>query len=497
MRKKIIFTIMLFSLIILGYANISNATFCISNFVIDSELTEEGDLYVIEKIQYYTNETVNGVTRNISIGNSNNMKNSAEDIEFYYVLIDGESPEQVESAEIGDSGVYTAEYNTTANRLELTLYTPFDTNYKTVEYSYLLKNVAVKYDDIGELYWNYIGSEWDDPILNLTINIILPESAANDTIYVYGHGSDNGTFIKDGNEIVLMAQNISAYQAVDARILFSRDAISESTKVINESVLEKYIQEEEGWGKKSTYEAIITEEDRNIILITIIGIVAIFGIIEFLINKNEFNTEKIKYYREIPESVEPELLQYIYYGKVMKNSYYVSFLNLVKMGFFKIENELNKAGKEITKIVYIPKNREKLKKYQIILMDSIKWFMGKDNSIDTDTLTKKIKEAKGDGYKEYVEELKLEKEKIIEKKEKRNSTAFDSGVFLMMSFCAALFLIGCLFGNEYGAFWSLICVSINACVYLYLFYDIKSKKRYFSYYCTFYTSTDFYFMGNE
>lgn len=113
MKKKLLY-VSLFIFIFAIAINIpSFATFYISNFDIDAEVTESGDMLVKEKINYYTDETVNGLTRKILTTNEFNKNNSADSMELLGVYVDGSPCEQVFYANVGDSMVY--EYNMNRN----------------------------------------------------------------------------------------------------------------------------------------------------------------------------------------------------------------------------------------------------------------------------------------------------------------------------------------------------------------------------------------------
>ena len=135
-----------------------NATFEISNFDIECFLFSNGDLNVEENITYYTNEEKN----------------------------------------------------------EIKVFTPFESNIKTVTYKYTLKNLATKYFDTGEIYWDFTSSEWTIPIKNLTINIFLPNQESDGEVYVFGYGSNEGTFIKNANCVTLNTYDIAPYNSIKA-----------------------------------------------------------------------------------------------------------------------------------------------------------------------------------------------------------------------------------------------------------------------------------------
>lgn len=450
MKKKILFI----SFVIFVFAILLNvpsfATFYISNFQIDANLDSKGDMQVKEKITYYTDETVNGLTRKIVTENDLNKNNSASGLELTGVFVEGKPCENVAYANIGDDLVYefrrdgTKEYN-------IKLYSPFITNTKTIEYDYVLRDVAVRYNDIGELYWNFIGKEWDSNIENLTINIILPEFASRGTSYVYGHGSDNGSFTKSGSKISLYARDLAPHQALDARILFKKEAISDSSKVINKDVLEKYINDEEGFyenqEERKVFGNLSIRKVAEILTIIVFG----FGVFAYFSYDKEFHVDGEKYCREIPYDLSPEMAQYIYYGKIKNNSFYITFLNLIKKGVFKLEERTNKVGKNVQTIIYNENEKANLTVAESSAKSTILGFLTTDSetaekSIDVLTLSQKMKNSTGYGFKKYSDKLETEKESLFGEPTKIPKKFLLIAVILMA--CIILIISACAGQNN-------------------------------------------------
>lgn len=473
MKKRYIFFTIFLLIILIGISdNKSLASFYIQNFEINSEVLNNGDMKVEENITYYSTETKNGVTREINIKNSNNSNNSADGLTLYNVKVDGVKAKKVSSGSLGDDGVY--EYSISGNTYELKVYAPFKgTQTRTITYEYLLENVGVRYNDTSEIYWNFIGDKWDCKISNLEINIQLPEETANGTIYVYGHGSDNGRFTKDKNNITLYAKNLSAYQALDARILFPTKALSNTSKVINKSVLEKYINKEEGISnKREEPEIIFGLTPSKIAVFLVIGLILFWIVIYFKYDK-ELKVEKQRYYREIPHDLEPELLQRIYYGKKCKDSFWIAFLNLVKMGIYKIEETTNQVGKKVKLIVYQEKENAKLKDYQISLIDTINGFFdSNENSIDTEKLNAKMKRSNGRGYKKFVDKLEEQIESYFGDSSKASKTPFMISIILMVIMIAFIGLMA-MQTNAGMASGIIMFLAITTLVYSVFFSKMK------------------------
>lgn len=466
MKKKLLF-ISLFVLII-ALCNVpSFATFEINNFVIDTDVMSDGTMKVKETIYYYTDEVVNGLTRNIEIENPSNTRNSASGVTVTGVRVDGVEYQRVGSAVKGDSGVYTI--SNTSKESDITLYSPFYKEYKTVEYEYILNNVVVKYDDTAELFWNFLGAEWDCYIDKLTVNINLPSSAANNTIWVYGHGSDYGTFNKNGSNITLNVSGIPAYNAIDARILFARDAVSDATKVVSDSVLKDYIDKEEGMSRELEAKKILFGHTIDEVAIFLDIAIIIVGIYIYILFDKEVQVDKVQYYREMPYNLEPEVLQYIYYRKDVSNSFYIAVLNLVKLGVYKLENTVNSVGKETQKIIYNPNHTAKLKDYQKEMVKTINGFLEKDSngekSQDMVRLASKMSKSTGYGYRKYKESLKEEKEALVGKPSKVPSKIIAATVFVMVALIVFIVLITARISNVENAFGLAMFLGMTTMIY--------------------------------
>lgn len=401
----------------------TEATFYIEKFDIKSEVLENGDMLVEENITYSSTEIKNGVTRNIVLENDRNDKNSATSFQLQEVLVDGVTAQRVSSGTLGQDKAY--EYAYSKKKAFLKVYMPFNrtSNKRTVTYRYLLSNVAVKYNDTAEIFWNFIGKEWDTAIQNVHIQITLPEQAANNTSYVYGHGSDNGRFTKEGNVINLYATGLKANQALDARILFARDSVPTSLKVVNKNVLDKYQKQEEGMSRKQEDKTVIGELTVKQIAIIFSAMIVLTGCIIYIKYDKEEKVEKFHYYRDIPNNLEPEVIQTVYFQKVQKDSFFIAFLNLIKKGVYTITNTTNEVGKETKLITYQKGIRASLEDYEKKVKDTINGFMEKgENSITLLTLNQKMKRNTGSGYRKFKEKLEGKMEELFGEETKTPNT---------------------------------------------------------------------------
>ena len=164
--------------------------------------------------------------------------------------------------------------------------------------------------------------------------------------------------------------------------------------------------------------------------------------------------EKVRYYREMPFGLEPELLQYFYYGKTVSNSYYVAFLNLIKLGVYRLENSINKVGKEVQKIVYNENHNAKLKEYQSKMVKTINkyliWDENTERSIDLLTLNSRMSNSSGYGFSDFESSLKAEKESLVGKSKKAPSKIKFIPISILIALMITILFIGIKKSNEMG-----------------------------------------------
>ena len=80
-------------------------------------------------------------------------------------------------------------------------------NSKSLDYN--IENICVKHNDIGELYYNFIGGKWDVGIKKLNIDILLPNNKSKENLYAFGHGPYNGVVtIESPNKVNFKVNNV-------------------------------------------------------------------------------------------------------------------------------------------------------------------------------------------------------------------------------------------------------------------------------------------------
>jgi uncharacterized membrane protein len=250
----------------------------IENFYVNATVEANGDLLVEE--YFYMNGDFNGFERIINFKNSNSYSfrpeldmYGASDIHdaisielleikgldissnFDFSNTKGDTFVLDDDASKGDYGAYNVEQH--SDGVSYFIYNP-DSYKKAFYLKYKLKNMAVSYSDVGEIWWNIFSDEMKESIHHLKVEITFPNNA--NEFRVWAHGPLNGVISKSSNQkLVATIDNLSAYKAVDIRAVFDKKVILNSTKTYYVVALEKILAYEEDKANQANYERIQTE----------------------------------------------------------------------------------------------------------------------------------------------------------------------------------------------------------------------------------------------
>ena len=221
--KNIKFKTLVFSLLLIFSINslsFAASNLNISNWDTRAEILENGDLEIIEDITFYFNSDFNGVNRDINLKNIDGIEN----IRVEEIAPNPKIYRQVKNSQNGNSGEYLLEKSDVIARLKL--YSPSEYEEKTFRFSYTLKNVVNRYQDISELYFDFIGEDNQLFIENLKIEIKLPKEK-NDQVKLYGHGHKNSKIdFKDHTTVDISSKNIEDGELINVRVLMPVDFVS-------------------------------------------------------------------------------------------------------------------------------------------------------------------------------------------------------------------------------------------------------------------------------
>lgn len=200
MKKGIkIFSILIIAIIsiVLGQNAVQAKSYQVEDMDIQATVNDDGSVNIEQKITYKFNGSYNGIYINIpyqlediEAEENDDLYNGKEvTVNKVSTINNGAETEfnKVNSAINGNKNVYTT--TTESGLQKIKVYSPSNNTTKTFKIDYIISNLCVKHNDIGELYYNFIGGAWEVEIKNLNIDIYIPQN--KEQIQVWGHGPYN------------------------------------------------------------------------------------------------------------------------------------------------------------------------------------------------------------------------------------------------------------------------------------------------------------------
>lgn len=181
---------------------------------------------------------------------------------------------------------------------------------KRYKIKYKVENAITKYNDYSELYWQFIGEEFEIPASNINGTIYLPQNCKEkEDIKVWGHTEElNGTiYATDVNKIEFNLDGYNSGNFVEVRILFPTEMIYSAERIQNTSILQKVIDEETKWADAANRKRQEKQIIKFVILLLVVFIVDLLILRSIKKNKEEYKTMeeklypvKLEYFREMP-----------------------------------------------------------------------------------------------------------------------------------------------------------------------------------------------------
>lgn len=229
----------------------------INNYYINATINSNGDLLVEEYIE--TKEENGYFERDIYyqdnyVSDENALKtleytslNNGSSVEFLTVgsvaktkkdsdeITGVKEFNKVNVGSLGDTGIYLLRSD--EGKEYIRLYKKGNDAYYL---KYIIKDLAVKHNDIGEIYFNLIRNNKDN-IKNLKVVINLPD---NKKAYAFSEGALVKKIINNNYKINYLYKNVLENEDVKLRVLFDKDLIKSTTKLSNIEALNKIINTE-------------------------------------------------------------------------------------------------------------------------------------------------------------------------------------------------------------------------------------------------------------
>ena len=130
-----------------------------------------------------------------------------------------------------------------------------DSDRRIYEISYKVEDAIGKYTDYSQLYWQFVGEDFEIDAKKITGTIILPNEVNNkEEIRVWGHtaGLNGEIYATDNDKIEFTIDDFKAGTYVEIRTLFPNYILNEEVKrEYNHEILGTVLDEEEDWANEA------------------------------------------------------------------------------------------------------------------------------------------------------------------------------------------------------------------------------------------------------
>ena len=376
-KKTIIFILIIF-ILNLSFSNYTKAS------------SGEGSLY-LNKLDFYAVINSDGSmdvteTWDIDIRNTNTLYKTFETDKEKFTSIENVKVKDVtankEFSQIDEEMYHVTKncyygLNNSKGDFEIAWGVGLDNGYdtKTYEISYTVKDAIGKYNDYAELYWQFIGKDFEISADKVSGTIVFPEEAENtDDIKVWGHteGMNGEIYVTDKDTIKFKINDFNSGVYVEVRTLFPKEMIEATGRTYDENRYDAVIKEETKWANQANFKRYWKEIEDDVIFVFMIFAVLALCIIfiekavkygKLLGNSKKYKPDQeIDYYRDLPEKdATPGEAVYILeerynglsnrFGKIFS----ATLLNLELKKYFDLRVEKSENKKEK---IYIKKLKE-------------------------------------------------------------------------------------------------------------------------------------------
>lgn len=366
---------------------------------------------------------------------------------------------------------------------------------------YKVNDVVTVYNDCAELYWQFIGQDFEVPASKVTGKITIPNNVElQDNLRVWGHGGLNGEVARQSNNEV----SFSVIPYITGNFLEIRVAVLEpemfelASKKVNSDMLENIVEEETGWAIKANEEREEYKKRKRNIQYGITGGSAVVGIVFIALIVKAIKkirqthsiepTETPEYFRDIPNKNEtPAEVAFLYYyrnisrDKAMPRTLSATLLDLSlkKHIAFEVDDTLPKKEQVIIKLINDP-NAEYLKESEKLVLDLFRKIPA-DSSIPQFNMKEFEKYAKkhNSSFIKSIEKIQKQAEKEQTEaghynkgmEEHRNNWNVAGTFIIIILAFVSLFMMGMFSIN----IWSLLFIIIPGIVYSVLCFAIGGK----------------------
>lgn len=349
---------------------------------IGATVEADGSLSVVEGRQFDFDDDINGVFWEINTGT--NQQGGTAGVDVLSVEEEDTAFNKVDSANKGDSGVYTVEQ--TGDGVRIKVFSPHESGDSAIYYvSYSMTGAVMNWADTAELYWKFVGDGWSADSDDVEMEVYFANAAAGtaavkgDNFRAWGHGPLTGDVSLDADEPMVTYTIPCVHQGefAEARIAFPGDWVPQLA-ASGEERMSTILSEEKEWADEANARRAHARMIANALaVLSVVAAVAFTGTIVMLKLRRRkpkplFQDE---YFRDVPSADHPAVLSALMsWNDVPDQAYIATLMRLTDDRVIKLEEAIE------TKKGLLGREKEE-QTYRLTVTDE-GWKSTKKDSVD-------------------------------------------------------------------------------------------------------------------
>lgn len=255
----------------------------------------------------------------------------------------------VSYANNGDVGKYIK--SNISNGVRMRMYYKANNQKVAFYIKYTIKNLVVKHENVAEIYFPFIGENFEDDINNVDIKVYLPSADTSSYHRVWAHGTLRGEVEKiSNNGLHAYAKNVEAGEVLDVRMTFDSSLVPQSTKKTNQAFFSKILEVEEKRAEDANNLRKELLAKYNTVkygtFIFFIAVIALGIFIYIKYGKSPKSGYYSKYNREFIDDYNVEIVDYLMNKKITPNAMSASIMNLIYKKNLSVQEIVNDKKKD-------------------------------------------------------------------------------------------------------------------------------------------------------
>ncbi len=211
---------------------------------------------------------------------------------------------------------------------------------KTFTISYRVLNQVKVHNDVAELYWQWVGAEWDQSVDNVSVRLTLPNGATQEQVRAWGHGPLSGVVdIPSGKEVTWDISPLPARTFLEGRVTFPTRLITgQNARYTNMDALDTILREEGALAEEANRSRWLSRIDLAMgALIPLVGLFLALNTRRRYGRRHETMFDG-DYYRELPGDYSPAEMGVLWrFGLPNFDDLTATIVDLARRGYMRIE----------------------------------------------------------------------------------------------------------------------------------------------------------------